>query len=300
MAVLCRSLLAATAALSFSLWTTEAFAESSRLVGAVEKSFLRVESMRMGDDDPCEAAVFAMTDKTSVYSFFEPIMGPCRGRYSLFSERQVEECLLMQNSPEIQEMIDEGIDNPTVVCRWRKFWLSAKSNSLSSKDSCELCEQTVQMIEDTLKKQEMEVTVIQQLLQLLCHYLPEKSKCKVLEDKFDEIVNWVKEGLSPHHICQKISLCDIANALTRKQHTYQQATQVKKDLATTTDNHDATAHVNIPKPFQNKEKACRICHENGLIMQQLFKTSPLHGLDLYKQGIVNVCNQDLQPGPSVC
>ncbi|OQR92193.1 hypothetical protein ACHHYP_03967 [Achlya hypogyna] len=253
----------------------------------MDKTMERVETFLVGDEDPCTTAVQSLlpgADDTVLATVLESLsLTPCRGRFGHFTEDQVAECLAVQNSPEVQDMIDHGLQTPALVCAWRPFWTQTTANELNGVaiDSCELCQRTTEMIEDTLKKEELAVQVIQQGLHILCQYLPEATKCKVLEERFDDIVEWVKEGFSPKHICTKIKLC------TPKHLKHEHA--LPKPLDVHHVEHLSVAHV-------EKESICSICRENARIMMQFADST--HSMELYKTGIQSVCR--LAPTATSC
>ncbi|KDO33702.1 hypothetical protein SPRG_19311 [Saprolegnia parasitica CBS 223.65] len=258
----------------------------------VDKTFVRVETLLAGEaEDPCKTAVASMVGEASnddsvLANVLESLsLTPCRGRFGFFTEDQVEACLAVQSSPEVQAMIDHGLKDPAMVCAWRPFWTQATANTFNGVaiDSCELCQRTTELIEDTLKKQELEVQLIQQGLKILCQYLPEATKCKVIEDRFDDIVEWIKEGFSPKRICKKIKLC--AAKRSKKGHKKRHDHALPKPL----DVHhiEQRPAVAAASASRNSGELCTICRDNGRIMQQ-FADSP-HGLELYKTGIQSVC-----------
>ncbi|EQC39831.1 hypothetical protein SDRG_03251 [Saprolegnia diclina VS20] len=253
----------------------------------VDKTFVRVETFLAGEvEDPCETAVASLvgeggTDDSVLANVLESLsLTPCRGRFGLFTEDQVEACLAVQSSPEVQAMIDHGLKDPTMVCAWRPFWTQATANTLNGVgiDSCELCQRTTELIEDTLKKEELAVQLIQQGLNILCRYLPEATKCKVLEDRFDDIVEWIKEGFSPKRICKKIKLCAAKHHKKRHDHALPKPLDV---------HHIEQLPAVAASASRYSGELCTICRDNGRIMQQ-FADSP-HGLELYKTGIQSVC-----------
>ncbi|OQR94427.1 hypothetical protein THRCLA_08171 [Thraustotheca clavata] len=256
----------------------------------LDSTMISAENFLAGEDeDPCMTAVKSILkenepkeqEESVLASLLESLsIAPCRGEFGMFTEAQVEECLAIQSSPEVQEMIDEGITQPFLVCGWRQFWTQSKSNELSNNhiDSCELCQRTTEMIEDTLKKEKLEVQLIQKGLEILCQYLPESTKCKVLEKRFDDIVDWIKEGFSPKNICLKIKLCPASKPHYPKPLDVQQVEQLPVVKA------------------EKDNNVCSICRDNGRIMQQ-FAGTP-HGLELYKTGIQSVCR--LAPEATSC
>ncbi|KAF0692622.1 Aste57867_16325 [Aphanomyces stellatus] len=262
-----------------SLWSPTLALSEDWFDDAMKQSFPHVQSVMsivLTKPDPCEVAVASMQSQADNMNVLEEMFESlfpdraCRGQV-MFSPAEEEECLAVQSSPEIEEMRERGIDTPALVCGWRKFWVDAKSNDgmndVGVTDSCELCERTVTMIENTFDKQALALEIVEEALKVLCDYLPESTKCKVLETNFDAIVDWLKQGLSPHNICIKISMC-----------TAQLATFVDEPVTQTGLTHLRAAQ---------DDELCAICRDNASSMRTLVNV-PL-GLQLYKDSVDSIC-----------
>ncbi|CAK4140598.1 unnamed protein product [Aphanomyces euteiches] len=265
-----------SAALAACLWSQASSLSEDWFDDVMKQSFPHVQSVMsvvMVKPDPCEVAVKSIQTLHNDDDMFEEMFESffpnpaCQGQL-LFSPADEEECMAIQSSPEVEEMVASGIDQPQLVCGWRKFWMEAK-DSQGAFDSCELCERTVQMIENSFQQQELAIEIVDEALKLLCQYLPESTKCKTLVTNFDNIVKWLKEGLSPHNICQKVSMC--------------------------------TAHkLSLPasrfRPSIDNDDLCAICRDNAIAMQSLVGLP--HGVQLYKGGLDSICA--LAPETATC
>ncbi|RHY28503.1 hypothetical protein DYB32_006389 [Aphanomyces invadans] len=232
-----------------------------------------VMSVVLTKPDPCEVAVASLIKSDKQADMFDELfeslfpMRACSGQL-MFSQAEEEECMAIQSSPAVEDMLAHGITSPPLVCTWRQFWVEAAASNdhAAPFDSCELCERTVTMIENTFDKQELAIEVVEQALKLLCEYLPSSSKCSVLVTRLDDIIKWLKDGLSPKHICQKISMCTAALA--------------RPDAGS------AKALSSLRASPQHDE-LCAICQDNTNAMHSLVNVP--HGLKLYKDGLDAVC-----------
>ncbi|RHY67127.1 hypothetical protein DYB38_004426 [Aphanomyces astaci] len=232
-----------------------------------------VMSVVLTKPDPCEVAVTSLTkprkDEDMFDKIFErlfPAHRACRGQL-MFSQVEEEECMAIQSSPSIEDMLAHGITSPPLVCGWRQFWVEAADDTAPF-NSCELCERSVAMIENTFDKQELALEVVEEALKLLCEYLPSSSKCNVILTRLNDIVKWLKEGLSPKHICQKISMC-------------------KETLPRPTAAATSSTASSYLRASPERDELCAICRDNTNAMHSLIGMP--HGLKLYKDGLDAVC-----------
>ncbi|KAF1320429.1 Proactivator polypeptide, partial [Globisporangium splendens] len=146
---------------------------------------------------------------------------------------------------QIVEWLKHGTD-PVVVCLQLTMCPAPKEveqladlTSLALKETdnghaCFYCTKVSCIVRYVSKMFPSQLDTVHQLLKFACKLTPQDCKCELLDQNFNKIVAWAKQGKTPHEICVALNICkktDDAWALPESQESIQEALTALVPLA---------------------------------------------------------------------
>ena len=84
------------------------------------------------------------------------------------------------------------------------------SDYLKGSSTCIWCTDIVNIIESEMKFSNASITILEKIIETICHTIiikPERMECLDIVNDIQNITAWIIDGLYPKDICEKLHFC---------------------------------------------------------------------------------------------
>ena len=83
-------------------------------------------------------------------------------------------------------------------------------NNFTNNITCDVCTMLVNTIKDEIKFSNHTITIIEKIIDEICHTIiikPEREECEYIVENLYNISQWIINGSMPEDICKKLGFC---------------------------------------------------------------------------------------------
>ncbi|GAB9470274.1 Proactivator polypeptide, partial [Globisporangium polare] len=126
----------------------------------------------------------------------------------LEDSRLVDEChRVVDMEDAVRQFMTRGRSNEQVCTLVYREEQVVEPKQVQGELSCKLCKRFVQMVDQALAQEVSQVQQVREIIGDICDSMAADSMCHTFLNQYDQIVNWLKEGMEPSAVCLRIKMC---------------------------------------------------------------------------------------------